>query len=357
MSLNGFETTGETMRGSSQSIVRRCGFTLVELLVVIAIIVVLVALLLPAVQSAREAARRIQCTNNIRQLSLASHNYLSAERNFPPGLTAYRTQDWHGNTVFAHLLPYIEEQGLADSWNYKNTAADAKSNTQDPNGDQTRNARSAAVIPAFLCTSDALQINPVELTWQSPGYATGWHGISSYVASCGTYSTYFRDQAMQSNGMFFMTGPDSKPENYQENLKDNAKPVRPAKVKDGLSKTIMFGERYHNDPIFDEQLHKNGFFSRYPIASWGAWGWTGGGNGTTHVFACSRVPINYTTPPTAQGYSHVNLRMSAFGSGHQGGANFAFADGSTRFMNEELELIVLQSLTTRSGQELYTEAY
>ena len=81
------------------------GFTLVELLVVIAIIGILVALLLPAVQKARDAAQRAQCINNLKQVGLAAHNYHSARRSFPPGITTYKTADWHGNTVFSFLLP------------------------------------------------------------------------------------------------------------------------------------------------------------------------------------------------------------------------------------------------------------
>ncbi len=339
-----------------RNVVRAGGFTLVELLVVIAIIGILVALLLPAVQSAREAARRAQCISNIRQLTIAAHNYHSAQNNFPPGLTTYRTSDWHGNTLFTFLLPYLEESALADRWNYENTAAAARSNTLDPvTNTFTQNAPSAAVIPPFICASDVVPENPTLLNWSSPGYARGWHGITSYVGNCGTYSTYFRDPDMRSDGMFFMTGPDSKPEMFQDYLRSDEKPVRVGKVKDGTSKTILFGERFHADPIFDQRLNQTGSFSRYPINKWGAWGWTGGGNGTTHVLACSRVPINYTTPATATGYSAVNLRMSAFGSGHTGGANFAFADGSTRFLSQDTDLIPLQALSTRAGSEVGIE--
>ena len=338
---------------------RKAGFTLVELLVVIAIIAILVALLLPAVNSAREAARRIQCVNNIRQLALACHNYESANREFPPGLTTYGPNtnegrsDWIGNTMFAFMLPFLEEGALADLWNYGTTQNDARSNTKDANGSFTAGAPSATVIGPFLCASDVLPENPALLNWPSPGYARGWHGITSYVGNSGTYSTYFRDPAMSSNGAFFMTGEDSQPEDWQEFLEPNQKPLKTKKVRDGLSKTLFFGERYHFDPIFDQRLHEEGSFSRYPIARWGAWGWTGGGNGTTHVFACTRVSINYTTPanePSA--YLGVNLRMSAFGSGHSGGANFVFMDGSTRFLAEDMEIITLQALSTRGGSEI-----
>ena len=334
------------------------GFTLVELLVVIAIIGVLVALLLPAVQAAREAARRMQCTSNIKQLALAALNYESAKQEFPPGLTTYRTTNWHGNSMYAFMLPYMEQTALADRWNYSNASfADANSNTKDPaTGEKNQNAASAAVMPFLVCPSDTLEENPVELTHPVSGYATGWHGITSYVGNCGTYSTYFRDEAMKADGMFYMTGPDSKPEGDQTFLRSHQEPVSFKNIEDGASNTLLFGERFHFDPIFDQRLWANrGTYSRYPIAHWGAWGWTGGGNGTTHLFACSRVPINYTTPAIASGYSHVNRRMSAFGSGHPGGANFAMADGSARFVDDSLDLITFEDLTTRAGTAVPVE--
>ena len=152
------------------------GFTLIELLVVISIIAVLISLLLPAVQSAREAARRIQCTNNLKQLALALHNYISATGALPPGIDNTMTylgqappgslSTWTSWSPQALLLPYVEQGPLYNaanfSWNccYVSAQADATNST-------VYNTR----IAAFLCPSDAL---------------AGQQNINSYYGSIGT---------------------------------------------------------------------------------------------------------------------------------------------------------------------------
>ena len=150
-----------------------------------------------------------------------------------------------------------------------------------------------------------------------------------------------------------MTGEDSQPETYQRFLRDKEVPAKFAAVFDGTSQTLLFGERFHYDPEFDAKLHDHPTrFSRYPISSWSAWGWTGGGNGTTHVFGSTRVPINYMTPPDAPAsYASVNFRMSAFGSAHPGGANFTFTDGSVNFISENINMALYRALSTKKGRE------
>ena len=262
---------------------------------------------------------------------------------------------WFGTSLYSVMLPYLEQAALASTWNYDDTGiAAADSNSIDPEtGEKNTNARSANVLPTLVCASDVLPENPVNLDYGSlrTGYASGWHGITSYLGSCGTYSTYFRDVAMKSDGMFFMTGPESKPADNLRFLIENQKPAMFKGIEDGSSNTLLFGERYHFDPVFDERLYRQQRLSRYEIHKWGAWGWSGSGNGTTHLFGCSRVPINYTTPNVGSGYSFVNKRMSAFGSGHPGGANFAMADGSAIFISDSIDLITLQALSTRAGAE------
>lgn len=348
---------------------KRNAFTLVELLVVIAIIGILVGLLLPAVQNARAAARRMSCQNNIKQLALAAHNFESTYKHFPPGLTCKQNnspRDWYGETVFAHLLPFMEQQGAFEKWNWDGDYAAARNNSRIPNPRRpsqmivSDQAATAQVIPAYLCPSDLIQQPVIELDFVLAGYPIGFFAMTSYLANGGTHSTYFRDASMQANGTFFMTDEESCPESFQDrsinpngNLIPNEVETRFSDIFDGTSNTLLFGERFHDDPIFDRKLHDHPTkFSRYPIWKWGTWSWTGGGNGTTHVFGSTRVPINFTTPESAPAsYASVNDRMSAFGSGHSGGANFALADGSVRFLSDSINMELFQSLSTKRGRE------
>lgn len=334
----------------------RVGFTLVELLVVIAIIGILIGMLLPAVQQVREAARRTQCANNIRQLALACHNYEGSFEEFPPGL--YQNRDsssirYFGHTWYAAILPQMEQRNLQDLWNFKDTGNDALSNGLDAGGLVTRDAPSAQVVPSFLCPSDLLGSNVVELKYTGSGYPNGFFGMASYLGNCGTYSSYFNSSTMQDNGVLFMTGPNSG-QSWQPNLVKDAAPSEML-VRDGTSNTFMLGERYHNDPNFETIVRAGGStsYSRYAIDEWGAWGWFGGGNGTTHVLGSTQMPLNYRTPVTATaGYSEVNNRMSAFGSGHPVGANFAMMDGSVQFLKESIDFITYQALSTREAGEV-----
>ena len=357
----------------------RPGFTLIELLVVIAVIAILVSLLLPAVQQAREAARTAQCKNNLKQLALASHNFESTYKSLPAGLelsdrrrgeSVNGLNEWFGMTFYQYLLPFLDQQPLADRFNTnvrieEMPLAEAAENLLNPQtGVRDAGAPTAAVVPSFLCPSDLFDgvgRAAFELDHDNRGYPVGWFAPSSYVGNCGTNNTYFISSSMRADGVMHMHGPGSRPSGWMTFLPANAEPTRFADLRDGTTSTLLFGERFHSDPNFQRLLRSGGDpdrYARYPLGMHSAWAWQGGGNGTIQVLASSAVPINYRIPDDATpGYSILNERMRAFGSGHPGGANFALADGSVQFLSESLDLVTFQALSTRAEGEIVREGF
>jgi prepilin-type N-terminal cleavage/methylation domain-containing protein/prepilin-type processing-associated H-X9-DG protein len=317
------------------------GFTLIELLVVIAIIAVLIALLLPAVQAARAAARRVQCTNNLKQIALATMNYESTNGILPPGQMKLATRPPSGVTVFVSLLPYLEQQPLYNGWNFNYLFDNLYSNT----------ARSATVISALLCPSDIIPNNPIENGTTS----NEWYAITSYGGNAGSQSHPFA--AVTSDGIFFYTGP-AAPTYYQ---------VRLAGITDGLSNTLFFGERSHFDPNYDTFAPPGWTFFSQTMGMWGWWASSSGGYGLSDVAESTFAPINYVVPIS---YGNPNVsqstfttnyeypRVNAFGSLHPGGANFAMVDGSVRFIKQTIAQNIYRGLGTRAGGEVISaDAY
>lgn len=316
-------------------------FTLVEVLVVIAVIGVLLALLAPAVQASREAARRIQCMNHLKQLALAAHDYHTAHDEFPPGLEQFEAASsprYRGTSLFTYLLPHLEQDNLSADWDY---AAPLENAYGGPA------ARSAAVLPLLLCPSDEIVKNPIVESGR-------WFGMTSYGGNGGARS--FDPGLASCDGIFHTTGPASEP-------KANQSPVSFSMVTDGASQTILFGERDHDDPNY-ETFASRGWADS--LMSLGRWAAIGGRKSIGDVTLSAMVPINYrmpvgydarqeATPPatsSAEFSIHQQRRICAFGSAHPGGANFAMADGSVHFLAESLPLETLQALCTRQGQEV-----
>jgi len=328
----------------------RRAFTLIELLVVIAIIAILMGLLLPAVQKVRAAADRIKCQNNLKQLALAAHNYHGAFETFPAGLE--RNPGARHSTVFIDLLPFVEQDALYKQWDFVQPTADQSGG---------RTSRAATLIPIYVCPSDRLQDNP----WNLGGGS--FAAITSYGGNGGRRSMV--PENATADGIFHMVGTKALPSTAQRK-------VRFADVRDGASNTFLFGERYHGDGPWDSYLNApftpkptNPPFK--PIEMYGIWAPTGP-HAIADVTMSGWAPINsgVNTPyiPPAQpppplppippppvswpGFIPTyEMRLSAFGSGHSGGANFALVDGSVRFIRDTTPLDVLQAMCTRNGGE------
>ncbi len=312
----------------------RSGFTLIELLVVIAIIAVLIGLLMPAVQRVREAASRAQCLNNLKQIALAAHNYHDVAGRFPTGghiSVLVGARPTGGTNLWVELLPYIEQDNLYKRWDY----FDNRTNVAGG-----KNATQAQVIKILICPSDPLPQRVVQITAaisKPPPWSRGFYGMSSYGGNAGTRSfppiPSSNIPAMTRDGIFFL---------------DSC--VRLTDITDGTTNTFLFGERYHRDPQFDLQQP-----IVYPgadhIEDVGRWGIVAGLGIMAHVTLSGVTPINYQVPAGGDLLAVLN-RYCTFGSGHPGGANFAFADGSVRFLSDNTPLQTLQALSTRAGGEV-----
>lgn len=314
---------------------RRIAFTLVELLVVIAIIGILVGLLLPAVQAAREAARRMQCSNSLRQLSLSSHNRESAFKKFPP---AWQNPTPAGTftgvvqapplpgaprftNVLIELLAFIEQDNIQRAWDYQDI-----NKNRGPAG-----SISSQVISIFLCPSSTVASQP-RATVSGNDY-----GLNSYAAVAGRYSfrAFTGSTFMISNdGMFYINSQ-----------------VRMGDVTDGTSNTLLFGEREHKDKNFDRM------YTNFPILGWSGWAWCDQGNAIGDFLVGTARPINWRIPDSATGANSssnpwVQERLSTMGSNHTGGANVGLVDGSVRFLANSTEQTILNALATRGGGEV-----
>jgi prepilin-type N-terminal cleavage/methylation domain-containing protein/prepilin-type processing-associated H-X9-DG protein len=332
---------------------RKPGFTLVELLVVIAIIGILIAMLLPAVQAAREAARRTQCANALKQIALAAHNYHDSLRSFPPAILFTRyyptpTPRYAGVSLFVHLLPYIEQNNLRGQWR------DGDPESVFDGGLQAL----SAVGPNLLCPSEPESQSPIYYDRHVWGMATDRYiKVTSYAGNGGTRSYHPASGYLMADGIFFHVGPNSKPQ-------PNQQPVRLADITDGATNTLFFGERSRWDPNYNTFAAQGWDWAfRY----YGNWCGTSG-QALCHVTLSSYSPINYRLPfdydhralasPPANSAAdfkyYIDLRVCAFGSNHPGGANLSMCDGSVRFISETIPLVTLRALSTRQGVETET---
>ncbi len=372
-------------------------FTLVELLVVIAIIGVLVALLLPAIQAAREAARRSNCVNNLKQHGIALANYHDTLKTFPAGGCVQRAAnlDGGGSGIFqsphAMLLPYFEDEGLRGLYNTR-----ANWWRQDPQV-------VATVIPVFACPSSGGD-NPfldklLEMIWTVGGVENQYSalGVTNYAFCKGVNDAYCLGTGDLPPGPPFVN-------KYQRGMFDYNWAVNIRKIEDGTSNTIAMGEAAHGPnwlisdagpqtPIWNGNTYANSRTSLPPADSfgqirncWQAWvaaqppytellGY-GAQLNVGNIMCCTLEPINKWPPTQAlhdnEGGGPTNCAMSQPGapgtmgqnvgggrhvapnyrSDHAAGANFLFADSSVHFIQDTIDMLLYQKLSTIAGGEV-----
>lgn len=275
-------------------------FTLVELLVVIAIIGILIALLLPAVQAAREAARRSQCLNNLTQVSLAVQNYDMAHRVYPPGSINEKgpiesiPQGYHHNWI-SQILPYMEELNT-----YRHI--DFGVSVYHENNAEVRKVH----ISTLRCPSSPTGQREVGYT----NYAGCHHDLEEPIDTT-------------NHGVFFLNSAV----HYED-------------ITDGASHTIFVGEKH-----VDEQE---------------TLGWMSGTRATlrnTGTDINADMPPRYGRPAPEPPVDRGNLYVGGFGSYHPGGANFSLGDGSVRFLSDTIEPAIFQQLAHRSDGKLLMGDY
>ncbi len=288
---------------------KRFGFTLVELLVVIAIIGVLVGLLLPAVQAAREAARRMQCSNNMKQVGLALHNYQSATRMLPPSIGWARGAFSTGRPCTgsnyplwswgAFILPYMEQSAL-----YNELDVDHRHLAQivyDPASPKLKLLKNP--IAAYRCPSDVAP--NINVGRPFPFFAMETISTSNYVGSSDTVYQVCNGQVH--DGVF------------------TDLPTKFAEISDGLSNTFAVGERRWQYKSVDGQI----LTSKAALAL---------------GFRRTNTYHEGLNDPLSVGYSKLNytgpeqlVASFGFSSMHSGGANFVFCDGSVHFLSDSIE--------------------
>jgi prepilin-type N-terminal cleavage/methylation domain-containing protein/prepilin-type processing-associated H-X9-DG protein len=348
---------------SSSTDARRSGFTLIELLVVIAIIAVLIALLLPAVQAAREAARRSQCINNLKQIGLAIHNYEQSINSLPWGLGPNNWNDWG---CFPLLLPQMEQAPLFNAINFANTG---KATYTGNNGTTSLPFPAGAGVQnttVFLTTLNVLQC-PSDMDRLSTIL-----GHNNYCGNAGSTPTSLYNSS-QFDGLF------------QYIL--NAKIVAFRDITDGLSNTAAFSERVkgiglENNQQIDALKNPSSSVWNLPATSvvntpqpyyaacnaiqastnlsalWGGLSAVKpdaqGSQWYSGYETFSRY--NHVMPPNANscGYSNYTGGGAATASSrHSGGANVLFADGSTRFIKNTINVQTWWALGSRAGAEVF----
>lgn len=320
--------------------VRRPGFTLIELLVVIAIIAILIALLLPAVQQAREAARRTQCKNNLKQIGIALHNYHDNSKMFPPALinggrSRFAPQPFNlGHTGWMMLMPFIDQAPLYNKWNANEPSSGVIENGKPLGGTgnwQVNIPVTSQIIPGLMCPTDPA---PEIHSSTSAAYLSTDAAPSSYVFSVGRiaensnniWSAYKNSTARL---------PDGRTYRWRCAFGMNGA-ARIRDIRDGTTNTILIGESTTNKRDANH------------IPRWGQ---------GRHVAVYGRAITELDPGHVNHSIYKLNARMCdrsdgawsalancdlryawVFASDHVGGAQFVLGDGSVRFISENIDM-------------------
>jgi prepilin-type N-terminal cleavage/methylation domain-containing protein/prepilin-type processing-associated H-X9-DG protein len=314
---------------------RRLGFTLIELLVVIGVIAILIALLMPAVQKVRESASRSECINNLKQMALACHNFHNDYKKLPAGNTSFDTSfgsPYYGWSWQAQILPYVEQGAI-----HKLAKTYAETVNVYPYEPPDGNPAIAIQVPFYTCPSDS---RPLSISYVD-GFTvsfTSYLGVSGQTAD----PTPPAPDTAARDGIFYMSSK-----------------VRMIDIQDGASNTLLIGERPPSSDLLFGWYFAGGGYDM--------WGEAGDNVLGVREYKYARSAIKWSeaagiTPITCAD-TYVNFQMGDirnncdqihYWSMHPGGANFALADGSVRFITYESDAL-LPALASRAGGEVVGE--
>jgi prepilin-type processing-associated H-X9-DG protein len=345
---------------------------LVELLVVIAIIGILVALLLPAIQAAREAARRMNCQSNLKNIGLACLNYENTHKTFPPGGENAAKPSNNGFGWAVLILPYVEE-GAISAEIIAEVKREEQANASYAYDAYTFAAKFPKGIDLFMCPTDDRNELLDKFNRQQGMHSTSYYGVmgSYFSRNYGSSGTCKPRSGPAASGSDYCAGNGPSffgPVNF-DGLMTQDLAVKVGTASDGLSKTLMIGERWYQtrgwtlggyytssygsarNPVAPEGPTSDAAMSgcknidaRYPI-------------NLDPVVKCYQSHQNDTDRPTVPDSASREIAFNdvTWGSFHPGGANFARGDGSVQLVNEDIDVRLWVALGSRNGEETISE--
>ena len=311
---------------------RKNGFTLVELLVVIAIIGILVGLLLPAVQSAREAARKMRCSNNLKQVALGCLAYSNLNMEaFPPGNGMRKYSEGKEEGAFNHsfavfILPYIDQQVLYDTVDFSYSSKQMYYQNPHP-------AALMTIIPIYYCPSYQREVLCTEEIYYKYGALWTYNGVGGVIRS--------QDEINAKEGEKYVVAPEVSGGTYG-NLPDNGmftwmKAIKVSMVTDGLSNTLLASEYIQKDSS-----------GAYSTQAGNVRPWVLGANENRGMYAFKVIRYQIDAPYDRIG-DNVPFNHLPMGSDHVDGVNASKADGSVTFLNKNMDVDVYKAMGTRNG--------